>query len=180
MLIVNLLPYYGVQIMAKKSRGFGELGNQKQRDRLHQKSMQKFQQKLQKGEWGENFTGIITGPKGEVKMSEVLKAFVEPYVDFARNRVQRERLISIAVIAWNLSLMPEDKRQTALDQSIEAGLEGNDPLVKQDIREMIDDLIARKLKLFAKNKRFIVDFQLQDTGKAFHLSVASTLENPIP
>ncbi|WP_019501824.1 hypothetical protein [Pseudanabaena sp. PCC 6802] len=164
--------------MAKKSRGFGELVSQKQSDRFHQKSMEKFQQKLRKGEWGENFAGIITNPKGEVKMSEVLEAFAEPYLDFARNRVQREKLFGIAVTAWNLALMPENKRQLALDQSLEAGLNGNDPLVKQDIREIIEELIARKLKLFAKNKRFIVDFQLQDTGKTFHLSVASTLENP--
>jgi hypothetical protein len=55
------------------------------------------------------------------------------------------------------------------------GLKGNDPLVQQDTREIIDELIARKQKFFAKNKRYIVDFQLQDAGKQFHLSVASTL-----
>ncbi|MGQ9872672.1 hypothetical protein [Leptodesmis sp.] len=48
---------------------------------------------------GEKFAGMVTNPKGEVKMSEVLEEFVEPYLDFAQNRSQREKLFSIAVIA---------------------------------------------------------------------------------
>ncbi len=112
-------------------------------------------------------------------MSEVLEEFVEPYLDFAQNRSQREKLFSIAVIAWNLATIPEDERQPMIDQLIKVGLKGNDPLAQQDTREIIDELIARKQKFFAKNKRYIVDFQLQNAGKQFHLSVASTLSNPL-
>jgi hypothetical protein len=77
------------------------------------------------------------------------------------------------------AIMPEKERQPMIDQLIKVGLEGNDPLAQQDTREIIDELIARKQKFFAKHKRYIVDFQLQDTGKQFHLSVASTVSNPL-
>lgn len=165
--------------MAKKSKGFGELLNQQRADKIHQKALEELQQKVQKGSLGDKFAGMVTNPKGEVKMSEVLEEFVEPYLDFAQNRNQREKLFSIAVIAWNLAIMPENERQPMIDQLIKVGLKGNDPLAQQDTREIIDELIARKQKFFAKNKRYIVDFQLQDTGKQFHLSVASTLSNPL-
>lgn len=165
--------------MARKSKGFGELLNQQRADQTHQKGMEKVKQKVQKGPLGDKFSTIVTAPKGEVKMSEVLEEFVEPYLDFAQNRNHREKLFSIAMVAWNLAIMPENERQPMIDQVLKAGLKGNDPLAQQDTREIIDELIARKQKFFAKNKRYIIDFQLQDAGKRFHLSVASTLSNPL-
>jgi hypothetical protein len=158
-------------MMAKKSRGFAELLKQKQAERTQQSALEKLQQKVQQGPLSERLSGIVASPQGEIKMSEVLEKFVDPYLDFAQNRSQREKLFSIAVIAWNLALMPENERQ----QIIEQGTTGNDPLARQDTREFIDELIARKQTLFAENKRYIVEFQLQDTGKTLHLSVASTL-----
>ncbi len=85
--------------MARKSKGFSEILNQQRADKAHQKGLEKLQQKVQKGPLGDKFAGMVTNPKGEVKMSEVLEEFVEPYLDFAQNRSQREKLFSIAVIA---------------------------------------------------------------------------------
>jgi hypothetical protein len=158
-------------MMAKKSRGFAELLKQKHAERTQQNALEKLQKKVQQGLLSKGLAGTVANPQGEVKMSEVLEEFVEPYLDFARNRSEREKLFSLAVVAWNLALIPENERQ----QIIEQGTTGNDPLARQDAREFIDELIARKKTLFAENKRYIVEFQLQDTGKTLHLSVASTL-----
>ncbi|MGI0484095.1 hypothetical protein ACN4EK_01590 [Pantanalinema rosaneae CENA516] len=46
---------------------------------------------------------------------------------------QREKLFSIAVIAWNLAIMPENKRQPMIDQLIKVGLKGNEPLAQQKV-----------------------------------------------
>lgn len=161
--------------MAKKSQGFGKPLHQKQADKVHRKALEKLQQKVQQGSLGDKFTAMVTNPQGEVKMSEVLEEFVEPYLDFARNRNQREKLFGIAVAAWNLAIMPESDRQQMINRLIEQGLKGNDPLAQQDTKEIIDEMICRKQALFADNKRYIVNFQLQDMGKTFHLSVVSTL-----
>lgn len=165
--------------MAKKSKGFGEILKQQRADKRHQKGLEKLGQKVKKGPLGDKFAGMVTNPKGEVKMSEVLEAFVEPYLDFIQSSSEREKLFNIAVIAWNLAIMPEKERPSMIDELIKVGLNEADPLAQQDTREIIDELIARKLKFFAKHKRFIVDFQLQDTGNEFHLSVASTFSNAL-
>ena len=57
---------------------------------------------------------------------------------------------------------------------IKQALKG-DAQAQQDARDIIDEMISRKQQLFADNQRYILDFQLQDSGKQFHLSVASTL-----
>jgi hypothetical protein len=164
--------------MVKKSKGFGELLKQQRADKIEQKELEKLEQKVKQGPLGEQFAGMVKNPQSEVKMSEVLKELVEPYLDFARNHSQREKLFSFAAIVWNIALMPENERQQMIDQVIEQVMRGKDLLARQDAREIIDGLIARKQKLFADNKRYIIDFQLQDMGQTFHLSVASTLMNP--
>ncbi len=66
-----------------------------------------------------------------------------------------------------------------IDEFMKVALKGNDPLAQQEAREIIAELIARKQKFFDEHKRIIIDFQLQDAGNEFHLSVASTLLDPI-
>jgi hypothetical protein len=165
--------------MARKSKGFGELLKQERGNQKHQKRLKELQQKLKEGPLAEQLADMVINPKGEVKMSEVIGAFVEPYLDFTEDWSEQEKLFHLAVIAWNLSLMPENERPALLDEFMKVALKGNDPLVQQDAREIIDEFIARKQQFFDKYKRFIVDFELEDAGNEFHISVASTLLEPI-
>ncbi|AFY84990.1 hypothetical protein [Oscillatoria acuminata] len=164
--------------MARKSKAFGEILKQERAATIQEKRLEQLQQKLQKGPFGDQVAGVVNNPKGEVKMSEVLEAFVDPYLPSIRTPIQRHRLFEVAVVVWNLSLMPENERQPMIDNFIDEGLKESDPLIQQDTRMIINSLMTRKHKLFADNTRFILDFDLQDTGNTFHLSVASTFSNP--
>lgn len=160
--------------MAKKSKGFRELLNQTLTEEDIQKGLTKLQKKVRQGPLGNEFAGIVMNPQGELKMSEVLEAFAEPYLEFATSHSQREKIFSIAIIAWNAAIMPEQERQLIIDQTMTEGLKG-DLQAQKDTKDIIDEMIVRKQQLFADNQRYIIDFQLQDSGKQFHLSVASTL-----
>lgn len=167
-----------VIIMAKKFKGFGEPPKRQKTKKVGKKSLaqfqQQFQRKFEQGPLGEQFTSVVTGPKGGVKISEVLEAFAQPYLKETRTHEQREILFNLAVMSWNIALMPESKWQPAIDQIVELGSDRKDPRAERDIRSVIEEMIARKLKLFGECRRYIVDFQLQDEGEEFHLSVAST------
>jgi hypothetical protein len=165
--------------MARKSKAFGEILKQQRAEKTHEKELEKLQQKLQKGPLGDKFAGIVTNAKGEAKMSDILEEFIEPYLVFDLDLIERKKFFEIAVSAWNLALMPENVRQPLIDKLVKKGMEGADPWIQQDMQEIIYKLIARKQKFFAKYQRVIVDFQLEDTGSGFHLSVASTLSNPL-
>lgn len=165
--------------MAKKSKGFGKLLKQERGNQKHQKRLKELQQKFKEGPFSDQFADMVINPKGEVKMSDVLQAFVEPYLYFIDDWSEQEKLFHLAVIAWNLSLMPENERPAMIDGFMKVALKGNDPLLQQDARKIIDELIARKQELFDEHKRFIFDLDLQDAGEKFHISVASTLLEPI-
>ncbi len=165
--------------MARKSKDFGKLLRQQPLSQVQQNGMEQLEKKVKTGPLGNKFAGIVANPQGEVKMSEVLESFVEPYLDSAETRKEKQMLLEIAVIAWNLAIMPEADRQPLINQMLEAGVKSKDPVAQQEMKAFFEELIDRKQKFFAQNQRFIVDFQLQDAGRQFHLSVASTLSNPL-
>jgi hypothetical protein len=168
----------GGDFMARKSKGFGKISQPQRADKIHQKRLKKLQRKIQTGSLSHKFEDMVTNPKGEVKMSKVLQEFVEPYLDLAPSLSQRQNLLDLAVIAWNLAFMPENELPSTLDYLLEDVSKDNDPFFYKEMRSVINDLITRKQKLFAEHKRYIVACKLQDVGKEFDLCVTSTLSNP--
>jgi hypothetical protein len=163
--------------MAKKSKGFAELLQQQQDAQLEKIGMTKLEQKV-RGIAGGKDIKLVQNLEGVEKMSEVLETFVEPYLDFADSRADREKLFTIAVAAWNLTFMPEEKRSAIIKEMIAVGVDKKDMLAQQDMRAILNEMIARKLTLFSDNQRLIINFQLQELKDTFHLSVASTLTEP--
>ena len=104
------------------------------------------------------------------KMSEVLLAFIEPYLYLAENREMLDRLVATAAAA---SLLPEDKREGFLGEAgriilAEAGKQAAD-----DFRPIMRDLIARKQRLFSRDERVVVQYELRRVGGRDQLVVAS-------
>jgi hypothetical protein len=161
--------------MASKSKGFGKPLHLKQTEESQRKDLEKLGKKLSQGEFANKSIDMVISPSGVAKMSEVLENFVEPYLEFARNHQQRIQLFEIAVTAWNLALLPIDERQTVMAEAIAPILSSQTALVQHDFQEIVDGMIGRKLDYFAENKRFIMSFELKDTGREFQLLVASTV-----
>ena len=161
--------------MAKKTKGFRSLLKQQKAINRRENSLNNFEKKFQQSEIANSFTGILKNPQGEVKMSDVLEEFIEPYLPEADELEKRQMLFEMAIIAWNLAIMPEHKRQSALDELFKDLMKGKPATAKRDLNSLMDEMVARKLELFPNNRRYILDFQLEDIGDQFHLSVASTL-----
>jgi hypothetical protein len=160
--------------MASKSKGFGKPLHQKEAEESQRKNLEKLAKKLSQSELGNKSMKMVINPSGVAKMSEVLEDFIEPYLEFARDHQQRQHLFEIAVMAWNLALLPADERQAMMDQTIAPILASQMALIQHDFQDIVDGMIRRKLDYFAENKRFIVSFELKDAGRSFQLLVAST------
>ncbi len=160
--------------MPRKSKEFSQLLHQQQEGKAQQKALAKLQKRVEQGPLGSQIAGIVTNPKGQAKMSGVLESFVEPYLHTATTYEQQEMLFVIAIFAWNLALLPVEQHQSALDKIVQDVSAGKGWLAKRDIRKVLAELMARKLEFFADNKRHIMDFQLEDMGHSYHLSVVSS------
>ena len=161
--------------MAKKSKGFRSLLKQQKAINRGEKALNKFEKTFQQKEIANSFTDIVKNPKGEVKMSDVLDEFVEPYLPESDELERHEMVYDMAIIAWNLAIIPEDQRQTAISELFDEFLKDKPATARQEFNNLIDEMVARIFELFPDNRRYILAFQLEDGGDQFHLSVASTL-----
>ena len=116
-------------------------------------------------------------PRGEVRMSEVLKAFVEPYLGLASTDNGQRVLLEIASLAWNAAILPENERQAVLDQVAANGLPGFQGQAQEELQDLLTNMIARKRALFDDNKRFILSVELT-SAEGGYLSVISTAAGP--
>jgi arylsulfatase A-like enzyme len=129
----------------------------------------KIIQRLREAGW-EN-QEFVYDPQPAEKMSEVLRDFIEPYIEFADNAEAMRRLITVALVAWNTALLPKAEQAESLKQVSEA-LPAD---VVDDFYAIVAEMIERKNTLFAEYTRTILDYELTDTGDSYRISVISTL-----
>ena len=164
-----------LSIMARKSLGFKELLAQEKASQDKFRMVEKIKRQSQSGDYGEMVKDVIIEPEGYEKMSDVLNEFIEPYLETVNNISDYKSLVMMSVIAWDVSLLPIDKQEEGLE-SMTSELFADAPAeIENDMRSIINKLIARKNKYFSSIKRFIVDYTVRDTGRDYHLSVVSSL-----
>lgn len=113
----------------------------------------------------------VINPPGQEKVSDVIWQFIAPYSSYADDLASMQKLVTIAAIAWNAAIMSEEDSAGFLDRMIETFPADT----REDAEAVIGDLIQRKKRYFATNKRLIVNMKVTDTGDGFHLVVASSM-----
>jgi hypothetical protein len=136
------------------------------------RSFQKLRQKV-KRDMGNKVKGVVHNPPGEIKMSNALEDVIEPFVQEVETLDAMKNLVSIGAIAWNLALLPPEETKKELPKLIKGlTMDFGDSEMLIDV---INQLIERKRKMFPNVDRYIVNFEVEDVGDGWHLSVASTL-----
>lgn len=115
----------------------------------------------------------------KVKMSVVLGDFIEPYVKHTDSEESYRKLITLAIMAWNASFLPETEQQEMIKKVFDEGIPTSTKELKKGLSDIVNQLIARKKAYFSQYKRHIIDFEVVDLGDQYHLSVASTPDNEL-
>jgi len=114
---------------------------------------------------------VILGSDGRRKMSESILHLAEPLLDLS---MDEEKAVSLATIAWNLSLVPNDERGSTLEKLLRPVAE-KDPEMEREMRGMLKDLVERKLELYPDDRRMILGHEIAGAGDDIMLNVVSTL-----
>ena len=111
-----------------------------------------------------NFPGrevVVSSGRDGIKMSEVLEEFVEPYSDSVETEDVYRKLLTLAVFAWNLTLLPDQDKDFGLGELLESLSEEEG----DDVRRIIEGMMFRKQRFFPQHNRMIVGFELTDLGE---------------
>lgn len=161
--------------MARKSSGFKEMLAEEKASQDKFRMIERIKRQSQSGDYQGIVNDVIIDPEGYEKMSDIMNEFLEPYLETVKNISGYKTLIMMGIIAWNTSILPEEKQEEALEL-MTAEIFAKTPVeIHQDTRSIINQLIARKKKYFASIKRFIVDYTARETGKDYHLSIVSSV-----
>lgn len=109
--------------------------------------------------------------RGLPRISDRVMALAQPVIDAASSLFGPETAITLAVIAWNLSLLPEDERRQEIRQARKQF--GGGPDAQVTFSGVLRTLTEAKLKLFPDDLRTVVDFDLVQTSEGFHFNVAA-------
>jgi len=90
---------------------------------------------------------------GVRKMSEVLFELIEPLETPTMNSDELLLLAKLGMMAWNLTLMPIDRREELLFKAVDGMPRGGEAVFLL--------LLERKLVLFPDDNRFIVDVMMK-------------------
>ena len=152
--------------------------NKRSKRRRHRKKPEKLERLRRKIEQGPyKDYELLPASDDADKMSFILGKFVEPYVEFTDSEESYRKLITLAVLAWNASLLPEKDGQFIIDGVFEKGLPKRETELRAGLMEIVDQLFARKKAYFSKYRRQIIDFDVVDLGDQYYISVASTVED---
>jgi hypothetical protein len=106
------------------------------------------------------------------KMSDVILRFAEPLKDAYGSMT--EKVIFFAILVWNASLLPHNAQVDAIKAIVEK-LAETDRELQVHCLAYITILLDRKQKMFAENRRFILDYHVSESSGHLHLDVVSTL-----
>jgi hypothetical protein len=129
-------------------------------------------QPLHNAGW-DNYTVLHNLPQTE-KMSEVLWEFLAPYMPLAPDREAVEKLLAMAIAAWNVTLFPVGERAQRL-RELSTTLPAE---ARTDLLALMQEMMTRKERYFAQNTRYILNYELTERRASYHLNVLSTLLPP--
>lgn len=115
---------------------------------------------------------LITSEKMSAVIIDFAQPYIEEYGDDDFNAIHN--ILSMAIIAWNASFMPEEDRQNAIEKVTKIFGE-DDPEASRAGRLMFQSLLARKQLLFADNQRLIVSYEVTLKDGSPYLTVTSSL-----
>jgi hypothetical protein len=117
------------------------------------------------------------------KASAALLEVADPLLELARDPDEMEKALALALLAWNLSLLPEKERMERMAKVIEGIVPGvaEDAQVNREelfdaFREIIAVLISRKLQLFPLDDRHLVDVEVRQGRTRCYVTVATLLD----
>lgn len=120
------------------------------------------------------FGSRVISTRGTRKLSEVIMEFAQPFMDRCDTKQAQSLVLNTAVMAWNMASMHPDKAKSILLEAMpgETVFDKHEKL--QIMWPMIAAMVTRKHALYLHDKRFIVNYNIEERGDEFYLEVAST------
>jgi len=153
------------------------------RNRHHKKtpndSIEQLKQQMKKD-------GILSDERVDLvetegpKISAVFLEFIGPYEKDAPTDEAFQKLLAIAVVAWNAVVLGGEEGQHLIDVTVGAIAKSAGKKWGEDAKDIIATMIQRKENFFADDKRYIMEYRWNEQEDGHHLTVAALIKDQDP
>ena len=170
--------------MASKKRSKRDRSKKKHVNRKYQKLEQRTRSLFEKSGVSTENIRFYEPSSGELKMSAVILELVDPLIEKHGNTDKRiKTIISIAIIVWNISVIPQKEPQLLHEQLYNEVIDRLAPEggTFEDIKVLkylIYTVLERKKKYFPDIKKMIIDYELSISDGSINLNVVSSPIKP--
>jgi len=122
------------------------------------------------------------GSSSRPKVSAMIIEMAADYIGSGKTLKERQNALSHVATAWNLALLTKEKRKMRLHQFKEFYMNLYPTTTEaefQRVKEVLEKLIARKLKYFPNINRVIFNAELLVIDGKEHITVQSTEEKDL-
>ena len=109
------------------------------------------------------------------KLSTRILEIAKPLTDQAVNNDQFEGMVRLAVLCWNVALLPPDQQEQKLRSLVETMAKGEPEDFAHELTTWGHVLLDRKRKLFGNDRRVALDCTIERVGGSLRLHVVTSL-----
>jgi hypothetical protein len=122
---------------------------------------------------GDDTATFVVNNNPNESISGALTKIIEPYRQFANNKPQLEKLLLVAMVAWNTTVVPENDAKKLLKMLI-GQMKMSDVEDQAFFIGLIAEFVSRKQQFYPNDKRLIVSTTVRETKGRFDIQAAST------
>ncbi|SPF56381.1 hypothetical protein SBF1_9030001 [Candidatus Desulfosporosinus infrequens] len=126
---------------------------------------------------GKNTSSKKKTTTAENKLSQVIMEFVEPLSERIDDIVITKRIIEFGILIWNLLFLPIEERAEQKNSIMKSFSIIEDDQDDYGFNEIYDYLIFRKDTLYKNDRRFVVNYKIDDREDNSNVSVGYHLVN---
>lgn len=118
---------------------------------------------------------LVSNHTEEDNMSEMLVAFIEPLMEGFKQKDEDiwKKLLNLAMIAWNSSLMKPNQREERLREALDEIFIDEDREMREWIFELMKLMLEIKKVNFAEYRQMVLDYHIKYEEDKFNLYVIS-------
>lgn len=113
----------------------------------------------------------VVGKK--VKISQMILDFASDFIEKGNTTEQKQSYLNAACTAWNIAILPKDKRKSAINKCLKEYRRFNPH--EKDVSHVKHDmelLVQKKLRMFPNEKKPIVNAEIRKHGDQYMILAA--------
>ena len=126
-------------------------------------------------ERGLSSPNVVIEPPGEDQMSEIMLRFIEPLVNSLEQKYEilKGQIISLAVLAWNGSLLKPGKRKRMIYDALDETFKLKEQKDREKMVDFMNFMVKVKEEDYSEYRRFILDYKVKKQGDKLKIDVTS-------